>query len=385
MDKKICVITSTRADYGLLKPVLLKIKEDFDLQLIVTGMHLSEKYGLTVNEIKKDGFKIDAQIHMDLENDQPKAITKAMSQELSNFSDVYDLLKPDLLMTLGDRYEILIAVTAATIFNIPIAHLCGGDITEGAYDNSIRDAISKLSHLHFVTNKFSKRRLIQMGENPQYVFNFGNPGLQTMENFKATSKIELGELLKMNFNLHNFVILIHPVTLEGDDERLIDELLKALDFFNDKDHNFIFILPNCDNNNNIISTKIIDYSKRNSNTYFFKSLIRQFFLSLISHAEIFIGNSSAGIYEVPFLHKPTINIGNRQKNRLRPCSVLNCNPSSEDIVEKIKIALKVNCLNSKQVYKIKKTADLILQQLHKLCFKGLLLKEFHLCECKKKI
>ena len=363
MEKRICVVTSTRADYGILKPLMEKINQKCILQLVVIGMHLSEKYGLTYKEIENDGFKISKKIFLDLDSDDCKNLVKQMGIEMMELGEIFDDLKPDLLIVLGDRYEILVVAQAATIFRIPIAHLCGGDITEGAYDDCIRHAITKMSHIHFVTNEISKQNVIQMGENPKIVFDFGHVGLEDFSNFVPISKNTLENTLDIKFNKFNFVILYHPETVNGLDKENLEEIIKTLNHYNNNEHSFFMIGSNSDNNNNIINNTFINYGKNNPHVFFFKSLPRNLFLSLVHHCDVFIGNSSSGIYEVPFLEKPTINIGNRQQNRLQPKSVINTESNMEKIIINIEEAKKMNFKNIKKVYLIQDTSSKILDCL----------------------
>lgn len=367
----ICFVTSTRADYGLLKSVMLKVNEFFHLQLIVTGTHLSKKYDLTYKSIEKDGFYIDKMIYTDLDNDTPSHLAKQMGYSMSQYSDIFNELKPDLLVVLGDRYEILASVYVATLFSIPVAHLCGGDITEGAYDESIRHAITKLSHLHFVTNEESKRRVIQMGENPDYVFCYGNPGLETFLHFEPIKKKEIEKLLSISFSDQDVVFLYHPETLKSkeENEKDIINISKVLEDRVQKytQHNIYILGSNADNSNNIIHD-ILDRLNIYPNVFFFTSLDRNIFLSLVYHSAILVGNSSSGIYEIPFLKKYVINIGDRQKGRLQPNSVIDSSSNSIELknnIEKV-LDLSKKPYDGEQVYPMLHTSELIVTKIKEL-------------------
>lgn len=378
--KKLCFVTSTRADYGLLKPLMIKVKNDYnyELQIIVTGTHLLKHHGLTYFEIKKDGFTINYEIKMDLIGDNPSDIVKAMGNELIGFSKAYDLLKPDMLIILGDRYEILVAVQAANIYNIPVSHFCGGDITNGSYDNNTRHAITKLSHLHFVTNELSKQRILQMGENQNYVFNYGNPGLEVFFNFVPIKKNILEKILKTKFNKNNIVVVYHPDTLNYNIAD-IDELILSLRYFANN-RNIYLLRSNSDNNNNMIHEKMNTLSSH-KNVYYYNSLQRIHFLSLIYYSNIFVGNSSSGIYEIPFLKKYVINIGNRQCGRLKSNLVIDCKPKYDEIIYNIKKYSNKKINNVIQIYPLKETSELFVNKLSEYSkyndFKNLLNKEFH--------
>lgn len=378
--KKICFVTSTRADYGLLKKLMFKVKisQQFHLQIIVTGTHLSKNHGFTFDEIKKDGFEETYKIKMNLKDDKPTNIVSAMGHELIEFSKAFNILKPDMLVILGDRYEILVAVQAANIFTIPVSHFCGGDITEGSYDNNARHAITKLSHLHFVTNEKSKQRVIQMGENPDYVFNYGNPGLELFIDFKVINKNIIENVLKTRFNLRNIVVVYHPDTI-GYNENDINSLILALEHFAN-DCNIYLLRPNSDNNNNLIDKKFKLLSKH-KNVYYYNSLERSIFLSLVYHSDIFVGNSSSGIYEIPFLKKYVINIGNRQGGRLKSQLVINCKPVKEKIINKIQKYSNKLVEDVVHPYPLLKTSELFVKKLREFNdfndFNDLLNKKFH--------
>lgn len=331
--KKICIVTATRAEYGLLKPLMDLIKqcEYLHLQTIVTGTHLSPEFGLTYKQIESDGFHIDEKVEILLSSDTATSIVKTMALALNGMSDVLPRLSPDLLVVLGDRYEMLAIVSAATILKIPIAHLHGGEVTDGAYDNSIRHAITKLSHLHFTSTNEYRNRVIQMGENPEQVFNVGAIGLDNIEKLKLQSRQELENELNIKFLKNNYQVTFHPETLSSLNAReQFQHLLKAID--EQQDSYFIFTKSNADTDGRIINEMIDDYVAKNPNkSIAFTSLGSLRFLSLIKECTAIIGNSSAGILEAPSLSTATINIGERQKGRIQADSVINVECNFSDI------------------------------------------------------
>ena len=331
--KRIAVVTGTRAEYGLLRPLILAIKDDnnFDLKLLVTGMHLLPAFGNTYKEIEADGIPIDIRIEDGLDGDSAKDITKAMGRALIGFAEAFDEIKPDLLLVLGDRTEILTAVTAAMVASVPIAHIHGGETTEGAYDEFIRHAISKMSHFHFTSTENYKRRIIQMGEHPSRVFNVGAIGIDSIKSLNLLTKLELEDFLKINLKNNSILITFHPVTLENSTaEQQFRELLLALDDL--ADHALIFTKANSDKGGGIINQMIDEYVKeRKQKAVSFASLGQLRYLSVLQYAKLVIGNSSSGVLEVPYFKIPTINIGDRQKGRLMTESVINCKPTYHEI------------------------------------------------------
>jgi GDP/UDP-N,N'-diacetylbacillosamine 2-epimerase (hydrolysing) len=342
--KNIAVVTGTRAEYGLLKPLLYAIKEteDFKLQLLVTGMHLMSEFGSTYHQIEKDGFEIDAKVEDGLEGDDALAISSAVGRAVIGFAEAYNRLGPNLIVVLGDRSEILAAVTAAIIANIPVAHIHGGETTEGAYDEFIRHAVTKMSHLHFASSEVYRNRIIQMGENPTTVFNVGAIGIDSIKNLELLSREEFEKALKYRLNKLNILITFHPVTLENSTAKAqFQELLNALDKL--KNVTLIFTKPNSDKGGKIIIKMIDDYVNKNSHkSIAFTSLGQLRYLSALQFVDLVVGNSSSGILEVPIFKTPTINIGERQKGRLMPDSVINCNPNEEDITMAISKALNAD-------------------------------------------
>jgi len=340
--KKICVITGSRAEYGLMSRLMQLIKEDNDLQLqiIATNMHLSPEFGLTYKEIESDGFTIDKKVHMLLSSDTADATAKSVGIGVIGFADAYEDLKPDMIVVLGDRYEILAAVSAALFFKIPVAHLYGGDITEGAYDDIIRHSITKMSHLHFTSTEEYRRRVIQMGENPETVYYVGALGCDNIRQVPLMNKEELEKSLNFPVDRKTILVTFHPVTMESNTaETQFKELLSAIESFNDL--RIIFTMPNSDTDSRIIMNLIKEYVAKNpQKAIWFTSLGMKRYLSVLQYIGSVIGNSSSGIAEVPSFHIPTLNIGNRQKGRIAAASVLHCLPVEDDIKEKLAIITK---------------------------------------------
>lgn len=352
MKRKICVVTGTRADYGLLYWLMKELLEDpeFELQIIATGMHLSSEFGLTYQQIEQDGFIINEKVEMLLSSDTPVGITKSLGLATIGFADSLERLSPDLLVVLGDRYEILAAVQAALIARVPVAHIAGGDTTEGAIDESIRHSITKMSHLHFVTNEISAQRVRQLGENPAHVYNVGHTGIDAIKRVRLLEKKELEESLGFTFKPINFLVTFHPVTLEAvSSQAQFQEILKALDSFG-SEVGIILTKPNSDTDGRVIIKMIDEFCQIRSNAQAYVSLGQQRYLSTIHHVDVVIGNSSSGLYEVPAFKKPTINIGNRQKGRLKASSVIDCPPYKQAIIQAIKLGLQTNWSDAESIY-----------------------------------
>lgn len=331
--KKVCVITATRAEYGLLKPLMQLIKESdqLQLQIIATGAHLSPEFGLTYKNIENDGFVIDEKVEILLSSDTPVSIAKTMGMAMIGMADILPRLKPDLIVILGDRYEMLSIASAATIFKIPIAHLHGGEITEGAYDDAIRHAITKMSHLHFTSTEEYRNRVIQMGEHPKNVFNVGAIGLDNIRDLKLLSKEELEADLDIKFKKYNYQITFHPETLGNlSSAEQFQNLLNVVE--KQEDSFFIFTKANADTDGRAINQMIDDFVKANPNkAKAFTSLGTLRFLSIVKNCDAIIGNSSSGILETPSLKTATLNIGDRQKGRIQTQSVINVDCTEEDI------------------------------------------------------
>lgn len=340
--KKICIVTASRAEYGLLRPIIQKFhkRKDFDIRVVATGMHLSPEFGLTFREIEEDGISIDRKIEMLLSADTPSAITISMGVAMIGFANYFAESKPDLLMLLGDRYEILAVATAAMNARIPIAHLYGGDVTEGAIDDVVRHAITKLSHLHFVSTSTHRTRVIQMGENPDRVFCVGAMSVESAKSAKLLDRVELERQLDFSFGSSRIaVVTFHPATLEeGSAGSQCSELLKALDQV--PNLKMVFTKANADAEGRVINHLIDEYvSAHQKKSCVFASLGQSRYLSTVSIADVVVGNSSSGLSEVPSFHVPTVNIGDRQKGRERSSSVIDCNPKKTDILKALNRAL----------------------------------------------
>ena len=338
VKKKICIVTGTRAEWGLLSRLAAMIRDDnsLDLQLVATNMHLIERYGMTIKEIEGDGFQVDYRVPMEVEGDSEIATVQSMGIAMQGFAKAYDCLRPDILLILGDRYEILAAVSAALIFKIPVAHIGGGEITEGAYDDAIRHAITKLSHLHFTSTEEYRQNVIQMGENPDKVFNVGAIGVDNILQHPLWDKQQTEESLG-GFRLDDNTVIAtyHPVTMEHNTaEEQITALLEAFDEV--KQLRIIFTMPNSDTGNQIISQKIKEWCMLNpQRTTWFTSLGLKRYLSTLQYIRAVVGNSSSGLVEAPSFGIYTLNIGNRQKGRTAAASVINCLPEKNEIIRKL--------------------------------------------------
>jgi UDP-N-acetylglucosamine 2-epimerase (non-hydrolysing)/GDP/UDP-N,N'-diacetylbacillosamine 2-epimerase (hydrolysing) len=372
--KKICVITGSRAEYGLMSRLMQIIKDDDDLelQIIATNMHLSPEFGLTYKEIEEDDFIIDKKVYMLLSSDTPTATAKSVGLGTIGFADAYEDLRPDMILILGDRYEILAAATTALFYKIPIIHLYGGEITEGAYDDSIRHAITKMAHLHFTSTEEYRQRVIQMGENPETVYYVGALGCDNIRQIPLMNKEELEKSLNLSLDRNTILVTFHPVTMENNTaETQFKELLSAIDEL--KDLRVIFTMPNSDTDGRIIMDLIKNYVAENpEKAVWFTSLGMKRYLSTLQYLGAVVGNSSSGIVEVPSFHIPTINIGDRQKGRIASKTVVNCFPNTEDIKSSLQRVLQPRYLESikdiQNPYDKKDTAKEILKVIKKTNF-----------------
>ena len=338
--KKICVITGTRAEYGLLSKLMKRIDDcpDMQLQIIATNMHLSPEFGLTYREIEADGFHIDKKVEMLLSSDTRNATTKSLGLGIIGFADAFEDLAPDMVVILGDRYEMLGAASAALLYGIPIAHISGGDVTEGAYDDAIRHSISKMSHLHFTSAEEYRQRVIQLGEQPDRVFNFGAIGLDNMRQIQFLDRQSLEQSIGFEIGEDCILVTYHPVTMERNSaETQFGALLEAIDRVGCR---VIFTKPNSDSDGRIIIKMIDEYVAANSDkAACYTSLGYVRYLSALQFVKAAVGNSSSGILEVPSFGIPTVNIGDRQKGRLRADSVIDCNTDVDSIEKSIRGAL----------------------------------------------
>lgn len=339
--KKISIITGTRAEYGLLYWLIKWIDEDpkLELQLIVTGMHLSPEFGLTWKQITQAGFKIRKKIEILLSSDTPIGITKSNALALISFSEAFEELKPEIVLLLGDRTEIFSAAQAALIAGIPIAHIHGGEITEGAYDDAIRHSITKMSHIHFASNEIYRKRIIQLGEYPNRVYNVGAIGLDNTKKLPLFTREDFEKSIDRKLLKKNFLITFHPVTLENQSAaKQFQNLLDVLDKQNDA--LLIFTHPNSDKDGRIIIEMIEKYVNNNKHkAVSFISLGQLRYLSAIQYMDAVIGNSSSGIIEVPAFNIPTVNIGDRQQGRITGQTIINCEPTINEISKAIDKAL----------------------------------------------
>jgi GDP/UDP-N,N'-diacetylbacillosamine 2-epimerase (hydrolysing) len=335
--KKICIVTGTRADYGLLRGVLHEISQSnlLVLQLIVTGMHLSPEFGMTVDEIEADGFEIDYRVEMLLSSDSSVGVTKSMGLGMIGFADALAKLKPDIMLVLGDRFEIFVAAASAVVARIPIAHLHGGEKSEGSFDESFRHCITKMANLHFVATDEYRRRVIQLGEPSDRVFQVGGLGVDSIHRLNLLSRTELENELKFKFAKRNLLVTFHPVTFENNtSSKQMGEILAAL--ANLDDTGIIFTMPNADNQGRVIGQQIEDFCSRHHLAKAYTSLGQTRYLSCLKFVDGVVGNSSSGLTEVPSFKKATINIGDRQRGRLKAKpSVVDCKPDRQSIVEAI--------------------------------------------------
>lgn len=380
--RKICVITGSRAEYGLLSGLMYAIKNDpeLELQVIATNMHLSPEFGLTYKCIEEDGFTIDKKVQMLISSDTANATAKSVGLGFMGFADAYEDLNPDLIVVLGDRYEIISAVSTALFYKIPVAHLHGGEISEGAYDDCIRHAVTKMSHLHFTSTEAYRQRVIQLGEDPQRVFNVGAPGIENIKKVPLMSKSELEATLD-GFKLGDKTLLVtyHPVTLENSTAaEQTQNLLAALDEMSDS--KVIFTLPNSDTDGRIIIQLIQEYASRNKDRVVaFQSLGLRRYLSALQYVKAVVGNSSSGIIEVPSFGIPTLNIGDRQKGRIAADSVFHCGTSKSEILNGLRKVLSPGFVSGKveNPYEGANTVEDILKVIKNYPLEGVIQKRFY--------
>jgi GDP/UDP-N,N'-diacetylbacillosamine 2-epimerase (hydrolysing) len=383
MNRKICVITGTRADYGLLRCVMEYIEDDTDLklQIIATGMHLSPEFGLTYKAIEKDGFEIDRKVEMLMSSDTSQGIAKSMGLGMIGFADALSELNPDLVIVLGDRFEIFSAVSVAMVAKIPVAHIHGGETTEGAFDESIRHAITKMSHLHFTATEEYKNRVIQLGEQPNRVFNVGAVGIDNIKNIPLLSREEFEKSINFKLNKKNILITFHPVTLEKSTaQQQFKNILKVLD--GKVDTHLIFTKANSDTDGRVINQMIDTYVKNHAyKAIAFKSMGQLRYLSAMKYMDAVVGNSSSGLIEAPSFRIGTINIGDRQRGRVRATSVIDCNNSVEAIQSAFNKLLSLSF--QKHLQKVENpygnggASIKILKIIRKFSLNGILKKEFY--------
>ncbi|MEE9338136.1 MAG: UDP-N-acetylglucosamine 2-epimerase [Methylococcaceae bacterium] len=370
--KKICVVTGTRAEYGLFYPVLKKIQasKKLQLQLIVTTMHLSEAFGNTYQQIENDGFVIDEKIENLITSNTKSAIAKSTGLATILLSDAYNRLQPDLILLLGDRFETHAAATTAMLMNIPIGHIHGGEKTEGAVDEQIRNSVTKMSYLHFASTEEYRNRIIQMGEDPSRVFTSGAPGIDNILELQLLEKKALEKELNWMFGTKSALFTYHPVTLnQSNNEK---EIEKILDVLSQENLNILFTYANADEGSSLLNKKVEQFCQINPAQYkVVKSLGQLKYLSAMKHVDLLIGNSSSGIIEAASFKKPVVNIGTRQKGRLKSGNVFDCHIQS--LKQAIKYTLSDEfigkCSSVLNIYGAGKAADIIVNNLEALEFK----------------
>lgn len=362
---KVCIVTGSRADYGLFHWLMRDIQADLSLslQVAVTGMHLAPEYGETWKVIEADGFSIDAKVETQLASDTAIGVSKSIGLGIIGFADAYQRLSPDLVVVLGDRYEMYAAAQAAYFAKIPIAHIAGGDVTEGAFDEAIRHSITKMAWLHFVTNSDSARRVQQLGEAKARIFNVGSPGIDTLLRADLLSREQLEVNLGIELKERIFLATFHPTTLEDvqTPNEQIRVFCEALAHWLDGSTSIICTKPNADSGGRVITQHLEDFTKRTQDFHLFESLGQQRYLSLMKLCDLVVGNSSSGLYEAPSFHKPVVNIGDRQKGRLAAESIINAACESNAITQAITKALTLDCSEIMNPYGDGKASEQMLQ------------------------
>ena len=380
--RKICIFTGTRAEYGILKPLMTKIRQDdgLVLQTLVSGAHLSPSLGFTIQEIEADGFDIHEKVDMHLDGDGPPDILRSMGLGMTGFGQALARLRPDMLVILGDRYEAFCAAASALVSTVPVAHLHGGELSEGAMDDAFRHSITKMSHLHFVSTATYRNRVIQLGESPDRVFHVGALGVENSLALPLASQSELGRLLEFSLDEPYLLITFHPATLEPNQaENQINALLDALD---DTPHcRFIFTMANADSGGTMINGMVAAWVAENSHrSRLYPSLGQYKYLSAMKHAQAVVGNSSSGIIEAPSLGVPTVNIGDRQKGRIRAESVIDCRADTEDIRRALAKALSASFRKQAagviNPYQGKDTAETIKEIIRTMSLENIMKKTF---------
>ena len=383
MVNKVCVITATRAEYGLLKPLIDAINQsnDYHLQLLVTGTHLSNEFGMTWKAIEADGYKIDAKVEMLLSSDAPAGVSKSLGLMCIGLGDAFESLQPDFIIVLGDRYEMVGVATVANLFNLPIVHIHGGEITQGALDDNFRHAITKLSHVHFASTAEYRQRIIQLGECPDKVFEVGAIGIDNIKNMTLLSRNELSESIDLDLSQPYFLVTYHPATVGASDVNIeIDDLIAAL--LSVPDTQSIITMSNADVGGRLINQRLeywqAQYPERIS---LFTSLGQLRYLSAVKHCLAVVGNSSSGILEASSLKRPTVNIGNRQKGRAQATSVINCSIDVENIIEALNIAIsedfQMKAIQVTNPYGEGKATPEIMKQLRQIDWSNITDKEFY--------
>ncbi|AOY75657.1 UDP-N-acetylglucosamine 2-epimerase [Clostridium formicaceticum] len=374
--KRFAVITGTRAEYGLLYPLIQEINKDteIDMDLIVTGSHLAESYGKTISFIESDGIKIDHTVDMEIQGDKETEICSSIAIGLEKFSDTLERYSFDGLIILGDRYELLAVCTAAIIHRVPIIHINGGEVTEGAIDDAIRHAITKMASIHFPSLNIYKKRIIQMGENPKRVHLVGSLAMDNMKNINLMTQEEISEYTKINFAKKVALMTYHPVTLNSLEEstKEVQEIMEAL---LETDLITLITMPNADAGSQKIYNKMLDYIEKNSNKFYLRNNLGQRgYLSVMKHAKLMIGNSSSGIGESPYFKIGVVNVGERQKGRFRTPNIVDCQGHKQDILNNIKWVLseefQQKVKNMQNPYGEGDTAKKIVQVLRQTDFRN---------------
>lgn len=382
--KSICLVSGARSDYGLLYPLAKRLQShpSLNLQIVAAGSHFTRELGATYLNIEQDGLDIAARVEMLLSSDTPVGIAKSIGIGVMGFADVFDRLRPDILVLIGDRYETLAAAQAALVGRLPVAHINGGDTTVGAFDEAMRHSITKMSHLHFVTNEISARRVRQLGENPECIFNVGSLQIDCMLSTTLLTRQELEERLEFRLRDRNLLVTFHPVTLDkcfGSNQ--LDALLGALERLGDG-IGILFTGPNADTAGRSFSERLMRFVDRRPSARVYASLGRQLYLSAMAHVDAVVGNSSSGIYEAPTLKKPTVNIGDRQRGRILARSVLSCAAEEESIFQAIQQALKLDCSDVVNPYGDGHSAERIIAVLERDFDRDVLVKKcFHDLAC----
>jgi GDP/UDP-N,N'-diacetylbacillosamine 2-epimerase (hydrolysing) len=384
MKRKICIFTGTRAEYGLLKPLMDSIRQESDLQLqiLATGMHLSPEFGTTKTLIEQDGFVIDEQVEMLLSSDSPVGTSKSMGLGLIGYSEALQRLHPDIVVILGDRFESMTMACVCMNHRIPVAHLHGGETTQGAVDEAFRHSITKMSHLHFTSTQEYRKRVIQLGEHPDRVFNVGAIGIENIKNLPLLTKAELNKSIEFDLGDKYFLVTVHPVTLESSTaEEQFKNLLSALDSACSDSAKIIFTKANADTGGRIINQLIDEYVSNNpKRSITFTSMGQLRYLSAMKHCMAVVGNSSSGIVEAPSFNVPTVNIGDRQKGRVRARSVTDCAPSQDAIQKALAKSrseeFRQSLKDMVNPYEQKNTVEQILHVLKTAGLSNIIKKEF---------
>lgn len=382
MSRKICIVTGTRAEYGLLRWVMEDIRQNpgLELQVIATGMHLSPEFGLTYLEIERDNFRIDRKLETLLSADTPSGLAKSMGLGLISIGEALQQLKPDLMLVLGDRFEIFSAVAAALVARIPVVHLHGGETTEGSFDEAIRHSITKMSHLHFVAAEEYRKRVIQLGEHPDRVFLVGGLGVDSLKKLTMLDRRELEASLGFELGRKNLLVTFHPTTLENSSSsQQMEALLAALEML--EDTHLIFTMPNADTDGRALFNLVEKFVGKHPNARAYTSLGQLRYLSCIRHVDGVVGNSSSGLTEVPSFGKGTINIGDRQKGRLRADSVIDCSPDKKSIERALQLlyskAFQTTLKNVRNPYGEGGASKKIVQVLQDYPLESILKKSFY--------